>query len=144
MKTTLYAVTTTERTNPPRIFTVTGKKKDCEQYIDRKLMLENYGHFSSWCSLHGESPDLKGWCAYLGEGVLPYAEMNKYSILTLKYRPDDLAYIMRITNHCIPLGCDFEKEDEYEHFLSSLPEELQVEIEKRLEEEERGDVQQKG
>lgn len=144
MKTTLYAATTTEKTNPPKIFTITGRRRDCEEYIDRKLMCEHYAHFSSWCSLHGKAPDLGGWKAYIGAGVLSEAELGKYSILKLRYGPDDLAYVLRIMNGCMPLGCKYEKENEYEHFLNSLPDELHKEIEKRLKEEDESDVQQKG
>lgn len=137
MKTILYAVAATPTPNEStKIYTITSSKKDCSKYITRKLMMENFPHFSAWCALHGVSADETGWDRYVDAGIVPEEDFGKYSILRLAYGRDDLAHLMRVLNKCLPLGCDYERDDEYGYFLNSLEPELRTEIERRLSEED--------
>lgn len=132
---TLYAVMYDHPNDPSltyKCLTVSHRKKDCEAYLIRRLMLDNYGHFSAWCKLHGQKADESGWGKYVGAGVLGDDELTKYCVSRLRYRKGDIASLFRMYNGCIPLGVGFEKEEEYELLMKALPEATRKEIEERL------------
>lgn len=134
---TLYAVMYDRPDDPSlayKCLTVSHRRKDCDAYLSRRLMLDNFRHFSAWCGLRGIAADDDGWGRYLSEGVLSDDELGKYCVTKLKYRKGDIASLFRMYNGCIPLGCGFEKDEEYELLLKALPEETAKEIQARLEE----------
>ncbi len=138
MKTTLYAVTPSRGNGFPVFLTITAKKKECQAYIKKKIMLDNYRHFSSWCELHEKDADDEAvWDEYLCSDILSEEELTKYAIMTLRYRTRDLASILRACGNCVPIGVGYEKDYEYESFVNKLPKDLRKDLETLVEAEMR-------
>lgn len=133
---TLYAVMYDHPEDPNlryKCLTVSHRRKDCDAYLNRRLMMDNFSHFSAWCGLRGIKADDAGWQRYVDAGVLSDGELSKYCVSKLRYRKGDIASLFRMYNGCIPLGCGFEKDEEYELLMRSLPDETVREIEAMME-----------
>lgn len=105
-------------------------------------MLDNFRHFSSWCDLHGKNADDESsWDEYLTSDILSEAELTKYAIMTLRYRTQDLAAVLRACEGCTPIGVGYERDYEYEAFVEKLPKALREDLEAKVEAEMRKEKQ---
>lgn len=111
-------------------YTITSKKKDCEEYINRRVFIENREHYVSWCGIRGLNyKDDKSWEQYITTSDI---NINKYVISKINYKIKDVATIFRLFNHCVPVGASYEEEYEVIQLLQSIPKKSLDKIEKEL------------
>lgn len=111
--------------------TITAKKDECVEYINRRLLLESKQHFSSWCSLRDlDSKDPENWKAYIA--FTGNVSMSKYVISKVKYKMTDVATIFRMFNDCIPIGVSYETDSEMLNFMQKLPKEALNKMEQEM------------
>lgn len=116
-----------------QILTLTETEKDCEEYINNRLRIENRVHFSSWCSLHQKDVNAnESWQEYMNLGIV---DITKYYISKVSYTHANIAAILRMFNHCVPVGCNYDLPEEYNYLINQLPIEIQNDLESMLEEE---------
>lgn len=117
------------------VLTITDNKKDCDKYISRLLLIDNGEHFFSWCNLRNLEHNEESWMKYLRTvGV----DCSNYKIRKMKYKTKDIATLLRLYNKCIPLGCDYDTDEEIENFLSSLTPEKKAEFDDYIKSQEQG------
>jgi hypothetical protein len=127
-----------------KFLTITEKKEQCEEYINRRLFLENKEHFKGWCGLRElDYEDSKSWELYVkSTGNISF---DKFIISRVTYKIKDVAAIFRMFNGCVPIGTEYEDTIEFLQFMQSLPQEdidrmeqaLKKSIEEDLEEEDK-------
>lgn len=109
-------------------YTITSTKEDCEEYINKRLFVENREHYESWCGLRGyDFKDMSKWKEYLTGGTV---DLRKYIISKVTYKVKDIATIFRMFNNCTPLGTSYDNENEIMRFIEQLMAEMPEEIEK--------------
>lgn len=130
---TLYMVMLKDVSKPENrmIFTISEKVSECESYLNNLMLLDNKEHFISWCNIHECPVNDLSWKKYL---KLDIVDKNKYVIRKVKYSKNDIASILRMFNHCIPMG-GFETENEIKLFLNNLPQDKFEELSKIINQE---------
>jgi hypothetical protein len=119
----LYVVTLNEeQTNDSFNFlTITSKKEHCQEYIHRRLLIENKEHYTSWCSLRGIDYKQEGtWESYIAS--TGSVKFDKYIISKVKYDITSVATIFRMFNDYVPIGASYEDPQEVNNFFSKLTE----------------------
>ena len=131
-----YVVTPNEeQTNENFNFlTITSKKEHCQEYIHRRLLIENKEHYLSWCSLREiDYKKEESWKLYIVS--TDSIQFNKYIISKVKYTITDVATIFRMFNNYVPIGVSYEDPKEINNFFSKLPKEEIEKITKSIKEE---------
>lgn len=120
--------------NEINFLTITDKKEHCEEYVNRRLFLENKEHFKGWCDLRELNyQDSKSWELYIkSTGNIA---LGKYVISKIKYKVEDVATIFRMFNGCAPIGTTYEEKMEVIHYMQNLPQESIDRIEQSLKED---------
>lgn len=91
-----------------RIYTITTEFKECKEFIDTMLYYKHFNHFENWCNCHNLDCKLdSSWNKYV-EDVLSEYEEDKYYIGEIRVSKKELATIMRLYYHYIPMGCSYE------------------------------------
>lgn len=118
----LYMVTNSPilLTNSPlTIFTITQTKTQAQEYLNKKIVLDNKEHFDFWCGLHNKDPHSKEtWFDY----ALNVVNYKDYYILETAYTIKDIAQIFRTMKGCVPIGCSFDEPIELVRMLNNLSE----------------------
>jgi hypothetical protein len=114
-------------------YTITETQKQSEEYINRRLYLENKEHFTRWCELRElDYKDNNSWELYAkSTGNIPF---NKFVISKVTYKLSDVASLFRMFNGCIPIGTTYEDSTEVIQFMQNLPKESLDKIEQNLKE----------
>ena len=134
-KITMWAVIDNEFPDVPITFTATHA--DAVAALDQYLYLKHYMHFRLWCQVHDRKIDhADNWRAY-AEKVI-YGELDKqieedpskapYILTEIHYEPNIIASMLRSINHCTPLGCKFDTDeelDEYSMYFSDKAERVE-------------------
>ena len=133
-KITLWAVIDREYPETPVTFTAT--KDDAEFALDQYLYLKHYTHFTLWCDNHNLKVDhAQTWRKYINtvmndeltEEQRTDPSKAPYVILQIDYEMNVIASLLRTMNHCTPLGCSFDTEeelDEYAYYYSCKAEQV--------------------
>jgi hypothetical protein len=114
-------------------YTITETQKQSEEYVNRRLYLENKEHFTRWCELRElDYKDNNNWELYAKSTEnIPF---HKFSISKVTYKLNDVATIFRMFNGCIPIGTTYEDSTEVIQFMQNLPKESLDKIEQNLKE----------
>ena len=120
-KITLYTVRSFD--NPLKIWCITTTKAEAEEYINRRLVVENMQDFESWCFYNQIKNEDKpaAWIKYFNTR-LPEEEKLKYRYYKTQYRDHEIAAILRLFTNCESLDCSFEApfEKSYQEHKMSL------------------------
>jgi hypothetical protein len=137
----LYIVTPNidKNSNDFVFLTVTDKKSLCEEYINRRLFIENKEHYIKWCDLREvDHKDINNWEWYSSHGG--NVDFSKYIISKIKYKIADVAMVFRMFNGCTPIGTSYEESSEINYFLSKFTSE---QLEKLIETEKEKSIDNK-
>lgn len=120
-KITLYTVRSFD--NPLKIWCITTTKAEAEEYINRRLVVENMQDFESWCFYNQIKDEDKpaAWIKYFNTR-LPEEEKLKYRYYKTQYKDHEIAAILRLFTNCESLDCSFEApfEKSYQEHKMSL------------------------
>lgn len=117
-------------------YTLTSTRQEAEEYINKRLYIENKQHFKSWCELRElDFLDVDSWFAYVDSGGLTDEKLIKYIITKVRYRVRDVATVFRMHNKSIPIGTSYEEAIEYFNIIEHLSDEQANQLEKRMKEE---------
>ena len=120
-KITLYTVRSFD--NPLKIWCITTTKAEAEEYINRRLVVENMQDFESWCFYNQIKNEDKpaAWIKYFNTR-LPEEEKLKYRYYKTQYKDHEIAAILRLFTNCESLDCSFEApfEKSYQEHKMSL------------------------
>ena len=120
-KITLYTVRSLD--NPLKIWCITTTKEEAEEYINKRLVIENMQDFESWCFYNQIKNEDKpaAWIKYFNTR-LPEEEKLKYRYYKTQYRDHEIAAILRLFTNCESLDCSFEApfEKSYQEHKMSL------------------------
>lgn len=106
------------QSNPEELVTILTKKSDIDEYIERRILLDNYEHYKMWCELKGlDINSLENEKEYVYNHI-EYSddeEINKYTFCMRKvyYSIDNIASSLRMFYNCIPVGCTYEDKNEF-------------------------------
>lgn len=104
----------------PNFLTVTCKKEDAVDFAYKYLRVKNFDHFKLWCDLRELDPQSdSAWERYF-QTCLTIEEKRKYLIRKVTYKMNDLAAILRMFGGCLPIGCSFDTESEYNYLKYKL------------------------
>ena len=110
-----------EKTKLPNILSVVTTKEEADEYIDRRLFVENFDHYSSWCALRELDKNIDSWSSYKKLIDIPYY----YEETKVDYKI--ISGLLRIFYGCAPIGCSFDTLIETSTLLSRLKEEEEKE-----------------
>ena len=120
-KITLYTVRSLD--NPLKIWCITTTKAEAEEYINKRLVIENMQDFESWCFYNQIKDEDKpaAWIKYFNTR-LPEEEKLKYRYYKTQYKDHEIAAILRLFTNCESLDCSFEApfEKSYQEHKISL------------------------
>ncbi len=127
---TMWAVIDNEDPDEPVTFTAT--RHDAIIALDQYLYLKHYAHFRLWCGLHNLEVDHgTSWSEYarmvINSEILPDQEAP-YTIVKIDYEANVIASLLRTHNHCTPLGCPFDTDEEldaYSQYFSAKTERVE-------------------
>lgn len=93
-----------------RFYTISYNVEDCNEYIENKLYDDNESHYIQWCALRNISPQSpESWDTYFD--VVLYDNIP-YKVVKMPVSFTDLLALVRLFEHCIPIGCSFDREVE--------------------------------
>jgi hypothetical protein len=124
--------------HPDTPITFAATETDIHMALDQFLYLKHYSHFRNWCPLHNLPVDHgESWLRYCREVIYPEEELNSpsYVIYQIKYEPNVIASLLRIMNHCVPMGLPMDTKEEIDTFCDraeTLPPEELTPIERSL------------
>lgn len=114
----------------PNILCVTATEKEAKEYINRKLLQDNYSHYFNWCSLRNISIDDSSWTFYLKMNTV----INPYIYSKVKVSHSSIANLFRMFYGCNPIGCSFDT------VIEVYTKEIQNKIEDKKVEENKGEA----
>ena len=103
-----------------RPITLVSSIADAREYVERLIQVDHFEHFKSWAELR--ELDLnsdEAWNTYADTCVDP-KEWANYVIAKMHYKHSDVAAMLRIFAHAVPLGCSYENSFELEKFKAQL------------------------
>lgn len=124
--TTLFLVTLATDKHLNHVYTITEKKKQAEEWINKMTYIENRKHFKMWCELKGVTSDPENdgfnesWCQYY-DSCISTAD-PKYVMSKVSYKPANIATLFRIYNKCVPIGCSYDEDIEIAAALKTMGE----------------------
>lgn len=109
-KLTYYIVTNNDNDINKRLYySICSSKKECEEFIDTYLILENIDHYLSWCNLREVNPkDDSNWKVYKKALELE----NKFLVIKVKNTMNNILAIVRKSMRCPLIGCSYETDFE--------------------------------
>lgn len=117
---------------PSHIFTVTETKKQAQEYVNKRIVLENKEHFDAWCELRNKNNKVETTWAFYAENIITY---KGYYILEINYLIKDIAQIFRTMNGCTPIGCSFDESIELIYMLMNTDSDTLQKIDKIIDKE---------
>ena len=109
------------------IYTIVKNKKQANEYILCSFYNEYFSPFSYWCELHNQ--DVKNMDVFRAFMITRYdkEELNKYTVITIKYTLDQLCALIRTLAEFYPMGTSYETEVEINQFLNNHKKEEKAE-----------------
>lgn len=105
----------------PNILSVVSNENEAEEYIDKRLFIDNCDHFSSWCELRELEINRDSWLKYKSNIYNPYTyELNEVSYKVM-------ASLLRLFYGCAPIGCSYDTLIETSALLVKTKEEVEKE-----------------
>jgi len=99
------------------IYTIVGKLKHCNEYVNKFIKMKNYSHFLNWCDAHSINPeDRYAWGKYCS--VVVKNQFRGFYVSPLKLNKYSLAAVLRFSNSCVPVGCSYESPSEIRTFIT--------------------------
>ena len=96
--------------NQSRVLSFTNTKEEAEEYIVKRIILDNKAHFLPWCELHKKDPKSFETQNFYARTIM----LNKaYMYKQIKYDVKHMAMIYRIAFECLPIGCSYDTDFEY-------------------------------
>ena len=111
MKKVTYYVVTDNSTDydKMRCYTVCQSRKECDEFIDKYLIVMNSQHYLEWCSLRNMNhKDIMSWKTYKRSLGLD----KKFITLKIKNTLNNVLGIMRRASNCPVIGCSYETDME--------------------------------
>lgn len=114
-KLTIYSIISISK---GKVLTFVNSKKQIQEYLNRYFYLLNKTHFESWCELRNLVSDSssslfsRNWKLYYS--TVCQNLLEDIEIETLKYDKHNLTKLFRLLEKCVPLGCSFDKEINFE------------------------------
>lgn len=94
-----------EEKTRPYILSIVASKAQAEEFINKKLLIDNESHFLIWCKLKNLGATLHNWNLYkkiiIGNSCSYYYEKVKFNY-------SSVAGIARLFYECKPIGCSFD------------------------------------
>ena len=114
-KVTLYFVFKNMNDSIP--LTILNKLSDIDEYIGRRIVVDNYAHFKCWCELHKQDPqDVSTINEYVQSilSTLSPDDLKQYDFVIKKgvYDSNRISSILRMFYSCVPIGCSWEQPSE--------------------------------
>ena len=93
------------------ICTVVCKKKQITEYICRKAIVDAWEHYSRWLPMHDKEDSLESQEEYIDLvlGGKPKV-LSEYRFRKENFTPESIASLLRIMDHCVPVGTSYETE----------------------------------
>lgn len=121
MKVKLWAVAPKKKTIDESLCYIQAIVKNVKQandYILNLLHMEHINHFEQWCELHDRDSNIKDtFYDYLDIMYPDYNPFSEYVIIPLYYTKDNLCILIRSLMGYIPVGANYETQEEVEIFL---------------------------
>ena len=96
--------------NQNRVLSFTNTKQEAEEYIVRRICLDNKAHFIQWCELHNKDAKSFEVQNYYARTIM----LNTaYRYKQIKYDVKHMAMIYRVAFECLPIGCSYDTDFEY-------------------------------
>ena len=89
--------------------------------VNRILFLQHYIHYNLWCEHRNLSPNEDSWNLYVEQNILQQDIDKEYDIAKIEYTPEMIASLFRMFSGCVPMGLDFELDEEMDFFDESDP-----------------------
>ena len=124
----LFLVTLAEDDHCEKLFTVTCKRKQAEEYINKRIYIDSKEHFDAWCGLKGFDCSKGGkdfyraWAKYFNDVIAE--NPPKYKIIGLTYDASGVALMCRIYDRCLPIGCSYDESIEAASVIQYLGSQL--------------------
>ena len=131
---TMWAIIDTDYPETPVSFTAT--REDAQIALDQYIYLKHYTHFRLWCENHNLKVDHnENWRNYIhtvmqnevSQEDLADPSKAPYRLEKISYPANVIASLLRSYNHCAPLGCPFDTEEEladYSYYISDKTEKV--------------------
>ncbi len=98
-------------------YTVVSDMRQARTYINMRVFLENQEHFKMWCDLHNKNfNDLNTFYNYIDIRYGDDSPYNKYDVIPVVYKVNDLCGMLRTIAGVEPLGLYYESDIEKEYF----------------------------
>ena len=94
------------------ICTFVSDKKHIQDYIINRSIIKNWSHYNAWLKCHDKQDDKKSRYEYIIMCLGWEETFNKFCVKKQVYNSDGIATILRIMNRCLPVGAEYESEDE--------------------------------
>ena len=108
----IYLYLVFEKDNQDSLVTILDDKKQISEYINRRILIDNYEHYLMWCDLRKlDFKNSENELLYINTLLDSNEEvLSKYTYIVKKvyYKRDKIASILRMFNKCVPLGCSYE------------------------------------
>lgn len=105
----------TSKNNPDNILTICLHKSEAIHYAHMLLKEKYLHHYQMWCTRNGYDIDsINSWNIYFTD-VISDSDKDEYVIKPAAYSYKNIAAILRMFAGCIPAGCDFEDDTEFEY-----------------------------
>lgn len=106
-------------TNPGKIITITTKEEECIEYVINLMVTLHGAHYNSWIECHDYKDSYTTRLQYYQQ-IIGEEERNAYAVRTLSYGKAELAALLRMFMHCVPLNCSYDLPQEYAWFEDCL------------------------
>lgn len=94
------------------ICTFISNKKHIQDYIVNRSIIKNWDHYVSWLDCHDKKDDKQSKYDYISMCLGWQETFSKFCVKKQVYNSDGIAIILRLLNHCLPVGAEYESEDE--------------------------------
>ena len=109
----------TKTTEVKNIYTIVTTEDQANEYIRKRLILDNQEHYGMWCDLHGYDPESEDIIEKYISTILTEKDY-KYGMLDVGYTKEKLAAILRIASTCIPVGCSYDLDEEWQSLVDKV------------------------
>lgn len=104
--------------------TIVYKKKDIKEYILKRAIIDSWEHYSRWLPCQNKEDSSESQKEYI-DLVLggEFNIISQYSCKRVTFTAEAIASLMRIMNHCVPVGAPYETELEVktiDNFFNTL------------------------
>lgn len=94
------------------ICTFISNKKHIQDYIVNRSIVKNWDHYVSWLECHDKKDNKQSKYDYISMCLGWQETFSKFCVKKQVYNSDGIATILRLLNHCLPVGAEYESEDE--------------------------------